>query len=120
MPIFIDSHPPAELPVDVVRTLIRRAREDSDVVVVTRPLDLYFGASGVVHCLWSAPAMDSVRHAHTFEGVPCGAVRQVQDVAEDEHVSAEERTVARRALRDSLDGPQTHSVGERRAAYSAV
>lgn len=98
MPIFLDSHIGAELPVEVMRTFLRAARSATTDAFGVTPLDLYCGDDGRVFCIVAAPDEATVRQKHASEGVVCRRVRRVRTLGSSDELSAEEKAVVRQMI----------------------
>ncbi len=100
MPIFLDSHHGAELPLSVIRTFLRAARSGITDDFGVTPLDLYCGDDGRVFCVLAAPDEGSVRQRHAAHGVVCRRVARVPSVgAASADLSAEEKAVVRQMVK---------------------
>ena len=96
MPIFLDSHRGAELPMSAVRMFLRAARLGITDDLGVRPLDLYCGDDGRVFYVLSAPDEATVRQRHAAEGVVCRRVRRVPSFGSGgTELSVQERVVVR-------------------------
>jgi hypothetical protein len=99
MPVFIDSHHGAELPLSVIRTFLRAARRGVTDDFGVTPIDLYCGDDGRVFCVLVAPDEAAVRQRHAAHGVICRRVRQVPSVATASHdLSVDEKAVVRQMI----------------------
>ena len=99
MPIFLDSHHGAELPVDVIRRFLRSARSGTPDPRGVVPLDLYCGDDGRVFCIVAAPDEATVRQGHAAEGVVCRRVRPVPSFGSaSNELNAEEKAVVRQMI----------------------
>lgn len=110
MPIFLDSHHGAELPLDVIRAFLRAARSGSTDDFGVTALDLYCGDDGRVFCVLSAPDEAAVRQRHAAHGVVCRRVRRVPSAGVSApDLSAEEKAVVRQMITAE---PELPTVGE--------
>lgn len=98
MPIFLDSHHGVDLPVEVIRTFVQRARTHAPDAHGVTPLDLYCGEDGRVFLVVAAPDEATVRQRHAAEGVICRRVRRVQSLSALEELGAEEAAVIREVI----------------------
>src|SRR3954466_2884241 len=99
MPIFLDSHHGAELPLEDIRGFLRGARSGASDGFGVQPLDLYCGDDGRIFCVISAPDEAAVRQRHAAQGVVCRRVRRVQALgAPTLDLSPEEKAVVRQMI----------------------
>src|SRR4051794_14177073 len=99
MPVFIDSHHGAELPLGVIRTFLRAARGGITDDFAVTPVDLYCGDDGRVFCVLIAPEEAAVRQRHAAQGVICRRVRRVPSVsAASQDWSAQDKAVVRQLI----------------------
>ena len=109
MPIFLDSHNGAELPLDVVRSFLRAARTGSSDEFGVTALDLYCGDDGRVLCVLSAPNEAAVRQRHAAYGVICRRVRRVPSLGvTGQELSAEEKAIVRQMIGVEESWPVVH------------
>jgi Protein of unknown function (DUF4242) len=97
MPIFLDSHNGAELPLDAIRAFLRAARAGLTDEFGVTALDLYCGDDGRVFCVLSAPDEAAVRQRHAAHGVICRRVRRVPAMG-GQDLSPEEKAVVRQMI----------------------
>jgi hypothetical protein len=99
MPIFIDTHPGSELPVDEIREFLRAARLATRDRFGVRPLELYCGADGRLFRVVAADDEASVRRQHATRGAVCHNVRHVKTAqGRTEELGDEERVVVQQML----------------------
>jgi hypothetical protein len=109
MPIFLDSHTGSELPVEVIRDFLRRARSATADGHGVLPLDLYCGDD-------NAPDEAAIRQAHAAQGVVCRRIRPVHGpaVAADQLTPQEESVVRQMIAAENewgdLYGPDADSL----------
>jgi hypothetical protein len=104
MPIFLDSHHGAELPLDVIRAFLRAARKGITDEFGVTALDLYCGDDGRVFCVLAAPDEAAVRQRHAAHGVVCRRVRRVPSPGASSHdLSPEEKVVVREMIASDSD-----------------
>jgi Protein of unknown function (DUF4242) len=99
MPIFLDSHHAAELPLDVLRAFLRDARNSATDNLGVTALDIYCGEDGRVFCVLAAPNEAAIRRRHESHGVRCGRVLRVPSSSSStQDLSAEEKAVVRQMI----------------------
>jgi hypothetical protein len=108
MPLFLDSHHGADLPVDVIRAFLRAARTSAADAFGVRPLDLYCGDDGRVFCIVAAPDEAAVRQHHAAQGVVCRRVRRVHSGTGRDELTRQEKVVVREMIEaERLPAPWT-------------
>ena len=99
MPVYIDSHHGAELPLSVIRGFLRAARSGITDDFGVTPLDLYCGDDGRVFCVLMAADEAAVRQRHAAHGVICRRVRRVPSVGAASHdLSVDDKAVVRQMI----------------------
>jgi hypothetical protein len=99
MPVFIDSHHGAELPLSTVRTFLRATRSGITDDFGVTPIDMYCGEDGRVFCVLMAPDEAAVRQRHAAHGVICRRVRRVPSAgAARQDWSAQDKAVVRQMI----------------------
>jgi hypothetical protein len=78
MPIFLDAHLSADVPIQDMRDFLRNARSGVRDAFGVRPLDLYCGDDGRVFYVVAAPDEGAVRQYHASCGAVCDRIRRVQ------------------------------------------
>jgi len=99
MPVFIDSHHGAELPLGVIRGFLRAARGGITDDFGVTPIDLFCGDDGRVFCVFVAPDEAAIRQRHAAYGVICRRVRRVPAVGGvGQDWSVQEKAVVRQMI----------------------
>jgi len=113
MPLFLDSHHGADLPVDVIRAFLRGARSGAADAFGVRPLDLYCGDDGRVFCIVAAPNEAAVCQHHAAQGVFCRRVRRVQAGAGRDELTQQEKVVVREMIEsERLPAPWSSTAAD--------
>jgi hypothetical protein len=99
MPIFLDPHDGADLPLDTLRRFLRAARGALPAESAVRPLDLYCGDDGRIFFVVAAPDEAAVRQHHAAEGALCRGIRRVASRRPGgEHLGEEEKATVRQMI----------------------